>query len=164
MACRMSELVIDCRDPQLLAAFWCEVLGYTVLGTDEDGAVEIGPPEGFGGLQPTPVPSPAAEPRPGRLRPHIDVSPTDRDQDAELARLLAAGARPADVGQSGEESWHVLADPNTPDYLYWSSPRCRPPPCPAKPGILPAPPTGWNPTACPAQRAPCSARPCEGPE
>jgi hypothetical protein len=35
----------------------------------------------------------------------------DRDQDAELERLLALGARPADVGQTGNEQWHVLADP-----------------------------------------------------
>jgi hypothetical protein len=28
-----------------------------------------------------------------------------------LARLLAAGAVPADVGQAGNEGWHVLADP-----------------------------------------------------
>lgn len=51
------------------------------------------------------------EPTRGKLRLHIDVSPTDRDQDAELARLLAAGARLAEVGQTGAESWHVLADP-----------------------------------------------------
>ena len=30
---------------------------------------------------------------------------------AELQRLLALGATPADVGQTGEEEWHVLADP-----------------------------------------------------
>jgi hypothetical protein len=37
--------------------------------------------------------------------------PTDREQDDELERLLAAGARRGDIGQSGAESWHVLADP-----------------------------------------------------
>jgi hypothetical protein len=52
-----------------------------------------------------------AEPTPGKVRLHVDVSPTDRDQDAELERLLALGATRADVGQSGAESWHVLADP-----------------------------------------------------
>jgi Glyoxalase-like domain len=36
---------------------------------------------------------------------------TDRDQDAELERLLKLGARPADIGQTGEESWPFLADP-----------------------------------------------------
>jgi hypothetical protein len=32
-------------------------------------------------------------------------------QDAELERLLALGAGLADVGQTGTESWRVLADP-----------------------------------------------------
>lgn len=109
MACRISELVIDCRDPERLAAFWCEVLGFSVLDR-EDGSVEIGPVEGFGGPQPTLIFSPG-DPAPGKLPLHIDVSPTDRDQAEELDRLLRAGARPADVGQTGEESWHVLADP-----------------------------------------------------
>ncbi|RDI69265.1 VOC family protein [Nocardia pseudobrasiliensis] len=111
MACRITELVIDCADPQRLGDFWCEVLGYVELGW-EDGALEIGPPGvGFGGPQPTLVFSPGDEPKRGKLPLHLDVNPTDRDQDSELARLLAAGARPADVGQTGAESWHVLADP-----------------------------------------------------
>lgn len=110
MACRISELIIKCRDPQRLAAFWCEVLGFIVLDTD-DGAVEIGPREGFGGLQPTLVFSPTTEPERAKLRLHFDVNAVDRDQDAELQRLLALGARPADVGQTGEEPWHCLADP-----------------------------------------------------
>ncbi|MQY07449.1 VOC family protein [Actinomadura macrotermitis] len=111
MACRISELLIDCHDPQRLADFWCEVLGFSVLGTDVDGSIQIGPPQGAGGVQPTLLFSPTTDPKVGKLRMHFDVNATDRDQDAELERLLAAGARPADVGQTGEESWHVLADP-----------------------------------------------------
>ena len=111
MACRISELVLDCRDPRRLAEFWCEVLGFVVLDTEDDGSIEIGPREGRGGLQPTLVLSPTADPKAGKLPLHIDVNATDRDQDAELERLLALGAVPADVGQTGEESWHVLADP-----------------------------------------------------
>jgi hypothetical protein len=110
MASRISELVLKCRDPEVLARFWCDVLDYVVLGTEPDG-LEIGPREGFGGPQPTIILSRSDEPRIGRLRLHIDVNATDRDQDAELERLLAAGAVPADVGQTGEEPWHVLADP-----------------------------------------------------
>jgi hypothetical protein len=45
------------------------------------------------------------------LRLHIGVNATDREQDDELERLLAAGARRVDIGQTGTESWHVLADP-----------------------------------------------------
>ena len=112
MACRISELVLSCADPELLARFWSEVLGYAEIGREEDGAIEIGPPEaGFGGLQPTIILSPSSDPRIGKLPLHIDVNPVDRDQDAELERLLSLGARPADVGQTGNENWHVLADP-----------------------------------------------------
>jgi hypothetical protein len=111
MACRFSELVVHCRDPEALAAFWAAVLDYRELTRDEDGSIEIGPAAGFGGPAPTLVFGPATDPTPGRLRMHIDLSPTDRDQDAELQRLLELGAVPADVGQTGEESWYVLADP-----------------------------------------------------
>lgn len=112
MACRISELVLDCRDPGLLARFWCEVLDYVVLYRyEEDGTLEIGPREGFGGPQPTIILSRTDNPEPSKPRLHIDLNATDRDQDAELERLLKIGARPADVGQTGEESWHVLADP-----------------------------------------------------
>jgi catechol 2,3-dioxygenase-like lactoylglutathione lyase family enzyme len=103
-------LVLECRDPDELARFWCAVLDFVELGR-EDGAVEIGPRDGFGGPQPTISLSPSDEPTPARSRLHIDVNAVDRDQDAELERLLRLGARPADVGQTGEESWHVLADP-----------------------------------------------------
>jgi catechol 2,3-dioxygenase-like lactoylglutathione lyase family enzyme len=111
VACRITELVLDARDPDLLARFWCTVLGYVELDR-VDGSIEIGPPEaGFGGPQPTIVFDRTDEPKSGKLRLHIDVNATDRDQEAELDRLLAAGARRADIGQTGNESWHVLADP-----------------------------------------------------
>lgn len=112
MASRISELILDCQDPERLAAFWCAVLDYVELDRESDGSIEIGPPGvGFGGLQPTLILSPSTDPKPGKLPLHIDVNATDRDQDAELERLLALGARPADVGQTGEEHWHVLQDP-----------------------------------------------------
>ncbi|PRI10038.1 VOC family protein [Leucobacter massiliensis] len=110
MAARLSEIVIDARDPQRLAQFWCEVLGFTVLEADDDG-VEIGPEAGFGGVQPTLVFVPSVAPKTGKLRLHFDINPTDRDQNAELDRLLALGARLADIGQGPEVSWHVLQDP-----------------------------------------------------
>jgi len=111
MACRITELVLDVRDPDLMARFWCEVLGYVELERD-GAAVEIGPPGiGFGGPQPTIVLSKTDEPKTGKLRLHFDVNATDREQSDELERLIAAGARAVDIGQTGAESWHVLADP-----------------------------------------------------
>ena len=111
MASRFSELVVDSRDPDALAAFWAAVLDYHVLGREDDGAVEIGPDAGFGGAAPTLIFAPVAEPTPGKVRLHIDLNATDRDQDAELGRLLELGAVRADVGQTADMDWHVLADP-----------------------------------------------------
>ncbi|MFJ8821292.1 VOC family protein [Streptomyces sp. NPDC102467] len=111
MACRIGELVLGCREPEVLARFWCEVLDFVVLDREGDEMFEIGPREGFGGAQATIILSRRDEPEPGKSRLHIDVNPVDRDQDAELERLLALGARRADIGQTGEEQWHVLADP-----------------------------------------------------
>ena len=48
MACRMTELVLDAHDPDRLAAFWCEVLGWVVTDRSER-EVEIGPPDAEGG-------------------------------------------------------------------------------------------------------------------
>ena len=112
MACRISEIVVDCADPERLAMFWCDVLGWSVLEREDNGDVEIGPPDvGFGGPQPTLIFSGVDEPKLQKLRWHVDVNATDRSQDDELGRLLALGATPADVGQTGAETWHVLADP-----------------------------------------------------
>jgi catechol-2,3-dioxygenase len=105
VACRITELVLDCTDPELLAAFWCGVLGYDVLESDEAG-VEIGPED----RRMTLVFLRSDEPKVQKLRLHIDVNATDRDQDAELERLLALGAKQIDIGQ-GDVSWHTLADP-----------------------------------------------------
>ncbi len=38
------------------------------------------------------------------------MNPTDRDQDAEVQRILALGATLADIGQ-GDVDWVVMADP-----------------------------------------------------
>ena len=38
-------------------------------------------------------------------------SPDPDDRDAEIERLRALGAPRVDVGQTGTESWTVLADP-----------------------------------------------------
>jgi hypothetical protein len=103
--------VLKCHDPEVLARFWCEVLDFIELDREEEGCIEIGPREGFGGPQPTIFLIRNDEPENGHTRLHIDVNPTDRDQDAELERLLAAGAKLVDIGQPAEASWHVLADP-----------------------------------------------------
>ncbi|MGW5054334.1 VOC family protein [Actinokineospora sp. NPDC004072] len=115
MASRFTELAIDCADPRALARFWCAVLDYQVQD-EEDGVVTIGSPA-VPDAKRTPGPVPpvltfAAVPegKTTKNRLHIDLNPTDRDQAAEVERLIALGARRADVGQ-GDQPWVVLADP-----------------------------------------------------
>ena len=52
-------------------------------------------------------------------RLHLDFRPDD--QDAEVARLLALGARRVDVGQTGAEPWVVLAAPEGNEFCILSS-------------------------------------------
>jgi hypothetical protein len=54
---------------------------------------------------------PVTDPKTVKNRVHLDLTTEAADRDAEIERLLALGARRADVGQTGEESWTVLADP-----------------------------------------------------
>ena len=110
MAVRLSEVVVDCQDPLRVAEFWSAVLGWPVRRYDEDGEVyyDLEPPDpGIPELAFVPV----AEPKSGKVRLHLDVRPVDgATREQEVERLLALGARHADVGQRGDESWTVLAD------------------------------------------------------
>ncbi|MFH9611031.1 VOC family protein [Streptomyces sp. NPDC017448] len=117
MAGKFTELAIDCADPARLARFWCAVLDYEVREEDEEeGVVTIGSPAVPEGKdRPGPVPpvltfARVPEGKSVKNRLHIDVNPTDREQGEEVERLLALGARRADVGQGGA-GWVVLADP-----------------------------------------------------
>jgi predicted enzyme related to lactoylglutathione lyase len=108
MANRITSLCIDCSDAELLAGFWSEVLGWQVTEREEYGVRIQESPDAQAAIDFLVVPD---GPKTSKNRLHLDVNATDRDQEAELERLLALGARPADVGQSDDVTWHVLADP-----------------------------------------------------
>jgi hypothetical protein len=105
MTSKFTELCIDCHDPHTLANFWSEVLGYE--SNIEDGIVFIESPPGSG---PDILFLVVPEDKVVKNRIHIDVNPTDLDQDEEVARLEQLGATRVDIGQ-GEVSWVVMADP-----------------------------------------------------
>ena len=116
MTSKFTELAIDCADPDGLARFWCSVLDYEVKD-EGDGIVTIGSPvvpdgrKRIGPVPPTLTFALVPEAKTIKNRLHLDVNPTDREQDEEVRRLLELGARHADVGQTGDEGWVVLADP-----------------------------------------------------
>ena len=110
MACRFTELVIDCHDHDRLGRFWEEVLGYTETERSDgpdDWYVELTGPPGAG---PTILLLRTPDTKTVKNRLHLDVNATDRDQDAEVERIIGLGATRVDIGQ-GERSWVVLADP-----------------------------------------------------
>jgi hypothetical protein len=98
-------LNVDAADPAALGRWWAEVLGWVVVN-DSAEEFEIRPSrDRLPGLLFAPVP----ERKTVKNRLHLDFRPDD--QDAEVARFLAHGARHTDVGQSEDDPWVVLADP-----------------------------------------------------
>lgn len=111
MTSRVSQLTFDSADPHALAEFWCEVLDFVVLGSDEDG-VKIGPsdPSNNESAMPELLFLRVPEGKTVKNRLHLDINPVGIDQMDEVARLVGLGATRVDIGQ-GEVSWVVLADP-----------------------------------------------------
>ena len=106
---RVAAIVVDTSDPAALAPFWEAASGWSV--TEVNDRVAHLRPRGAPGLQLALVRT--AEPTAGKNRVHLDVAPSlGDDHAAEVARLTALGARPADVGQGPDVTWVVLTDPD----------------------------------------------------
>ncbi|MET8450148.1 VOC family protein [Streptomyces sp. NPDC005209] len=107
MPLSLHHIVIDAHDLPALARFWAEVLGWRIL-SEREREVVVGPDEN------APVGicfMPVTEHKVVKNRLHLDLTTASDDREAEIERILALGARKVDVGQSGNESWTVLADP-----------------------------------------------------
>ncbi|HEY1640825.1 MAG TPA: VOC family protein [Streptosporangiaceae bacterium] len=107
MPVALHHVVVDTRDLPLLARFWAEALHWPIL-SEREREIVIGPVEN------APVgicfmPSPDLKTVKNRL--HLDLTTSAADRDTEIERLISLGARRVDVGQTGQESWIVLADP-----------------------------------------------------
>jgi predicted enzyme related to lactoylglutathione lyase len=107
MPLRLHHIVIDTHDLPGLARFWTQALGWRVL-SERDQEIVIGPDENApAGICFMPV----SDAKTVKNRVHLDLTTSAADRDAEIERLLALGARRVDIGQTGQESWTVLADP-----------------------------------------------------
>jgi predicted enzyme related to lactoylglutathione lyase len=104
MGLRFSEICIDAHDIDALVAWWSSVLGWPAEPTD-DGDMILRAPAGSG---PDWLFLVVPDDKVVKNRIHFDFTPDD--QQAEVDRVLALGARHVDIGQ-GEQTWVVLADP-----------------------------------------------------
>ena len=104
MGLRFSEICVDAHDIDALGAWWSSVLGWPAEPTD-DGDVILRAPAGSG---PDWLFLAVPDDKAVKNRIHFDFTPDD--QQAEVDRVVALGARHVDIGQ-GEQTWVVLADP-----------------------------------------------------
>lgn len=110
MGIRIQCMAIDANDPDVLARFWADVLGWRRTFEDEDEVV-LEPPAGSpeDGVSPDLIFLKVPEPKQAKNRLHLDLRP--EDQRAEVDRVLGLGARRVSVGQGDDVTWEVLADP-----------------------------------------------------
>ncbi|WP_329282022.1 VOC family protein [Streptomyces sp. NBC_01451] len=103
----IAAVVVDCADPRAMARFWDAAMDWTLHEVTDDRALlrsakGVGPYLEF-------LRTPHLMDT--RKRVHLDLVPSPGDgQAAEVTRLEALGATPADAGR-GDFSWKILADP-----------------------------------------------------
>jgi hypothetical protein len=103
----IAAIVMHVAAPTMLTAFWSAATGWPVTRGGPD-YVAMRSPTGRG---PYLELLRANDPKVVKNRLHLDVAPLKgADQKAEVDRLRALGATPADIGQ-GDVPWVVLADP-----------------------------------------------------
>ena len=121
MGLRIETVTVDAVDPELLAAFWCAALDW-VQRQDEDGDIWVEPGEGhpeFNRSRPLLIMR-VPEHKAGKNRLHLDLTPDDHEREVE--RLEALGATRPSIGQTGTESWVVLADPEGNEFCVLDEP------------------------------------------
>jgi hypothetical protein len=99
------DIVIDCADPETLADFWAEALGYNKVGFFDPYFVLLSPVREY----PPVMLQKVSEPKIGKTRVHFDLRVADKEKEA--TRLEAIGAKRIDIGQGDDPGWITMADP-----------------------------------------------------
>jgi hypothetical protein len=101
------EMVLDCSEPEQLAGFWREALGYRVHYSKPSLTVLVPQDVQASPLLLQRVP----EPKAGKNRMHLDI--ITEDVDIEVERLEVLGARRLHDGirSFGPTRWVTMADP-----------------------------------------------------
>jgi hypothetical protein len=107
MPVRLRHIVADAYNLPGLARFWTQPPGWKVLSGRENEIVTGADENAPAGMCFMPV----TDPKTVKNRVHLDLTSNAADRDQETDRLLPLGARRAGIGQTGAESWTVLADP-----------------------------------------------------
>lgn len=118
----VAAIVVHCADPEPLARFWSAASGWLPLSSGEMQASLRLP----GGTGPHLEFLYSATPKQVKNRIHFDLSPADRNRDAEVDRLLGLGATVlADRRITDGTGWMVMADPQGNEFCVERSPAER---------------------------------------
>jgi len=99
------DIVIDCSDPEVLAEFWADALGYQKAGMFGPYFVLLSSIR----QHPPVILQRVPEPKTTKARIHFDLRVEDIEVEAQ--RLERLGARRIDIGQGPNPGWITMADP-----------------------------------------------------
>jgi predicted enzyme related to lactoylglutathione lyase len=121
-AVRVS-VVLDSVDPQAVADFWRQALGYRHAG-DLGGFVVLAPEPGDSG--PVVILQRVPEERAGKNRAHLDLHPPDADE--HVARLERLGGRRlgdpvTELEAAAGIRWQRMADPQGNEFCVVTDPQ-----------------------------------------
>jgi predicted enzyme related to lactoylglutathione lyase len=100
-------LVLDCTNPDALARFWSEALGYTTLGGVGSFVMLVD----ADGVHPKLLLQAVPEAKTAKNRMHLDIETPH--VEAEVARLESIGAHRVEATVRSEHgtNWVIMADP-----------------------------------------------------
>ena len=124
MVSRISQWTLDVHDVDTMAAFWSQVLGYEIEMGD-DGNAKLYPPNGAAPEVLTVWLQASADPKRDKNRNHPDLRVSNGSVEGEVERLIALGARHVDVGQTDDDPFVVLADPEGNEFCLLRNPPRR---------------------------------------
>jgi predicted enzyme related to lactoylglutathione lyase len=108
MASHLHSITFDALDPYAQAQWWSEVLAVPMSPDDNPGDPEALLRTHHGEVLFVQVP----DAKTVKNRAHLDLEPSDRTRDEEVARVLALGAVLADDQRRPDGTgWAVLTDP-----------------------------------------------------
>ena len=121
----IRTITVDCTDPYRQALFWSEVTGWQ---EDPDDPNHPDDPEGriIVGHGMSLLFLPVPEGKVVKIRMHLDLLPTARSRDEEVARLLGIGATLVEDHRKADGTgWVTLADPEGNEFCVERSKRER---------------------------------------
>ena len=113
------DVVIDCSNPEALADFWAEALGYTKAGLFEQYYILLPTVHEY----PPVILQRVPEPKTSKTRIHFDLRVPDIETEAR--RLEALGASRIDIGQGDNPGWITMADPEGNEFCVCPECPCR---------------------------------------